>query len=72
MNSMRVDHFDKSKDYIHHHLDDEEMLHSCNCTSFCASQVQNPDSKYLPEMLPLLQEEVATHGMVRQTMKPSS
>ena len=42
MNSMDVDHFDESKDwlnYIHDPLDDEEMLHRCNWTSFCASQV---------------------------------
>ena len=40
--SMDVDHFDESKDwfnYIHDHLDDEEMLHRCNWASFCASQV---------------------------------
>ena len=71
MNSMDVDHFDESKDwfnYIHDHLDDEEMLHRCNWASFCASQVQNPGSKCSSAMLPLLQDEVATHGMVRHTM----
>ena len=70
MNSMAVDHFDESKDwfnYIHDHLDDEQMLHRCNWASFRASQVQNPGSKCSSMMLPLLQDEVGTHGMVRQT-----
>ena len=71
MNSMDVDHFDESKDwfdYIHDHLDDEEMLHRCNWASFCASQVQNLGRKCLSAMLPLLQDEVATHVIVRHTM----
>ena len=70
MNSMDVDHLHESKDwfnYIHDHLDDEEMLHRCNWASFCASQVQNPGSKCSSMMLPLLQDEVATHRIVRQS-----
>ena len=54
--------------YALQHLDDEEMLHRCNWASFCASQVQNLESKCLSAMLPLLQDEIATHGMVRHTM----
>ena len=71
MNFIDVDHFDESEDwfnYIHNHLDDEEMLRRCNRASFCASQVQNPSIKYSSVMLPLLQDKVATHGMVRHTM----
>ena len=71
MNSMDIDHFDESKDwfnYIYNHLDDEEMLHRCNCASCCASQVHNPGSKCLSAMPPFLQDEVATHGMVIHTM----
>ena len=71
MNSMDLDHFDESKDwfdYIHDHLGDEEMLHRCNWASFCASQVQNPDSKCSSAMFPLLLDEVATHGMVKRTI----
>ena len=44
------------------------MLHRCNWASFCASQVQKPGSKCSSAMLPLLQDEIATHGMVRNTM----
>ena len=57
MNSMDVDHFDELKDwfnYIHDHLNDEEMLHRCNLASFCANQVQNPGSKCASAILPLL------------------
>ena len=77
MNSVDVDHFDESKDwfnYILNHLDDKEMLHRCNWASFRASQVKNPGSKCLSAMLPLLPDEVATHGMVRHTRyyRPSS
>ena len=71
MNSMDVDHFDESEDwfnYIHNHLDDEEMLRRCNQASFCASQVQDPGIKCSSVMLPLLQDKVATQGMVRHTM----
>ena len=71
MNSMDVDHLHESKDwfnYIHDHLDDEEMLHRCNWASFCATQVQNTGSKCSSAMLPLIQDEVATYGMVRHTM----
>ena len=71
LNAMDVDHFDESKDwfnYIHDHLDDEEMLHSCNWAFFCASQVQKPGSKCSSAMLPLPQDEVATHGTVTHNM----
>ena len=71
MNSMDLDHFDESKDwfnYIHDHLDDGEMLYRCNWASFRASQVQNPGSKFSSTMLLLLQDEVATHGMVKDTI----
>ena len=71
MNSMDVDHFDESKDwfnYMRDHLDDKEMLHRCNWASFCASKVQNHGSKCSSAMLPLLQVEVVTYGMVRHTM----
>ena len=44
------------------------MLHRCNWASFCANQVQNPDSKCSSAMLPLLLDEVATYGMVRRTI----
>ena len=68
---MDVYSFDESKNwfnYIHDHLHDEEMLHRCNWASFCTSQVQNPGSKCSSVMLLLLQNEVATHAMVRHTM----
>ena len=71
MNSMDVDHFDESKDwfnYMNDHLDVKEMLHRCNWASFCASKVQNPGSKCSSAILPLLQDEVVTHGMVTHTM----
>ena len=71
MDSVDVDGFDESEDwlnYIRDQLDDEKMLHRCNWASFCCSQVQNPGRKCLLAMLPLLQDKVATHGMVRHTM----
>ena len=71
ISSTDVGHFYEAKDwfnYIHDHLDDEEMLHRCNWVSYCASQLQNLGSKCSSVMLPLLQDEVATHDMVRHTM----
>ena len=71
MSSMDVDHFDEPKDwfnYTNDHLDDEEILHRCNWVSFCATQVQNRGSKCPSAMRPLIQDEVATYGMVRHTM----
>ena len=67
MKSMTVDHFDESKNcfnYIHHHLDDEEMLLRCNCAFVCVRQAQNPGSKCSSARLPLLQDEVALRGIV--------
>ena len=71
INTVDYNYFDDSDEwfsYIKNHLNDEELQHRCNWSSFFASQVNKRDSKCSSVMLPLLQDEIATHAMVRHTM----